>query len=159
MKMTFKVEDAGMQRALQAYADAVGKEAPGLIADESRLFFKAVMDAAPPKTAGQGKNAIRRSIENAAPELQEEGGWVGRAIKAGDIPMANKALEKSGRSQRVGNFTPQVHKQARDSSGRVFRRKGNNMLIRKDDIAARERHIKQTIQKSGMLKGALAMIL
>lgn len=183
MRITAHVQGVEeLSKAMQAFADAVGKDVAAILPDEARLFAMSGMTAQPPTAGKESKNgggkvwgngntkaaqrngeaAVERSGMNASPHMTPD--WfydpeLKKRIQAGKIQGTQWLLDRAGISIKVGAFDEAYWESKRDYKGRVFRMKRGNVIIRQQDVAAREAAIKKRQARVGMMKGAWAHIV
>lgn len=178
MKVTMKLEGVeGLNTALQRFADAVGKDVAAILPDEARLFAMSGMTAQPP-TAGKvakgtgektwangntraaqkgGEEAVARSGRNASPVMVSN--WfedpnLKATIAAGDLRATQGLLDEKGIPIKVGAFDESYWRRMRDGRGRVHKMRRGNVLIRQQDVIARQAIVKKKQARVGMMKSA-----
>ena len=161
--ITIRMDDAKAQAALKRFADAVGKDAGPLIADEARLLAVDLMKMQMPKgltkaAQAKGQKSVSIDVRKAAPTFKTNTlrHLVDKANETGNIGPMNATLSHMGRQSRVVHFTPDVHRSARNESGQVKRKMVQNQMATRADIDAREAHIKAKQRNVGMMKGPWA---
>ena len=169
--ITVRVDNSDMNRALQKFADQVGKDAPKMIADEARLFFLEGIKVTPPSTRKQGADAVERSVKNAHPVYGSYGkGGIGEGIKQGqrkyldraieskDIDAINKALKRLGRKSRIVRYNKKNWQVIR-RDGRVVGRRAKQSILFPEDIQARDADMKIAQKKAGSMKAAFVPVI
>lgn len=161
-----------MNRALQRFADVVGKDIAVILPDEARLFALSGMKAQPPTDQGgkgattsaakkNGEAAVDRSIKNAAPRMRADQ-WqspaMRRVIESGNVATTQALLDGMGVKVKVGSHDEGYHQKARDGRGRVFRARRGNVLISDAEEARRDAYSKRRQQNVGMFKAAWAKV-
>lgn len=172
MKLKIDVDVREMNRALQRFADVVGKDIAVILPDEARLFALSGMKAQPPTGSGgkgantpeakmNGEAAVDRSVRNAAPRLQPgqfKSPFLRYAIEKGNVNQTQALLDSMGIPIKVGAHDEGYHQKARDGRGRVHRMRRGNMLISDAEEAKRDAYSKRKQQNVGMFKAAWAKV-
>jgi hypothetical protein len=174
MKFSAKVEGVeAMNRALQKFADVVGKDISAILPDEARLYCESAMKAQPPRVGKDGKGgnriaerragegAVQRSHENASPFMDDDefkDGYLKAMARKGDVEALQEGLDIRGVPWKVGAFDPAYIK-SRRVRGRVHRQRYGNILVEWAEKSRRDEHAKRKKQNVGMMKGAWGALI
>lgn len=126
MNATFTIDDRKLRTQLLSLSMALKKDAGEVVRDETRLLLKQCIRFTPPKTAKQGREAIKRDINRAAIPLTEDAfevDWLKKLARTGSPQDVRDALARmqGWKRWKVEEFTPELHQKAGDRRGRVQR--------------------------------------
>lgn len=173
MNIGFKIETAQLENALRALAGATGKElrrslredlGRPLVADLIKFTPPNVFKGARRQTAAQqrkiGRDSVKadlgrlfkgpKSLANARKKKGSLGYQIARAVKVGDITLANELLAR-GHWRNTAAYEPTraLHRAARDSRGRVAK-KAKGIYIHNE--AARREYLEDRLRFVGLGK-------
>lgn len=118
---------------IQRYVNELGRLAPVVVRDTTRLLIGDLLKITPPKTRRQGEKAVERDVRRAMTPF--EAGKVKmprlrKLVRERNYDAVNSILKRAGSPWEVFPVSANLHQSARDKRGRVRRSMQRGVLDR-----------------------------